>query len=247
MTAQRIHRWPANSPYPFHTAPRARGPVRHDTSMSSSPSRRLRVIVPALPNRQRDPRTGRPRPSRRGARSSSHTAWRPTSAPRPAAPTWPTGYTQPPSRSSPRSPSSACRKPSRPFRELSQPARAARDRAGRRTRREDTKCGGRLNRVPEPKTVPLQRHGSAAGRCGCSPPASTFTAESGAAALATLTSSDRSDERRGQRICVSVAFAGDFRGFPTLAQSGRRGSNPRPSAWEADALPTELRPRCGRF
>src|SRR5256886_6984481 len=25
--------------------------------------------------------------------------------------------------------------------------------------------------------------------------------------------------------------------------SGRRGSNPRPSAWEADALPTELRPR----
>jgi ubiquinone/menaquinone biosynthesis C-methylase UbiE len=28
-----------------------------------------------------------------------------------------------------------------------------------------------------------------------------------------------------------------------LAGSGRRGSNPRPSAWEADALPTELRPR----
>jgi hypothetical protein len=27
--------------------------------------------------------------------------------------------------------------------------------------------------------------------------------------------------------------------------SGRRGSNPRPSAWEADALPTELRPRSG--
>lgn len=25
--------------------------------------------------------------------------------------------------------------------------------------------------------------------------------------------------------------------------SGRRGSNPRPSAWEADALPTELLPR----
>ena len=28
-----------------------------------------------------------------------------------------------------------------------------------------------------------------------------------------------------------------------LAPSGRRVSNPRPSAWEADALPTELRPR----
>jgi hypothetical protein len=28
-----------------------------------------------------------------------------------------------------------------------------------------------------------------------------------------------------------------------LSVSGRRASNPRPSAWEADALPTELRPR----
>jgi hypothetical protein len=26
------------------------------------------------------------------------------------------------------------------------------------------------------------------------------------------------------------------------SQSGKRGSNPRPSAWEADALPTELLP-----
>ena len=26
--------------------------------------------------------------------------------------------------------------------------------------------------------------------------------------------------------------------------SGKRGSNPRPSAWEADALPTELLPHC---
>ena len=37
-----------------------------------------------------------------------------------------------------------------------------------------------------------------------------------------------------------------------LFESGRRGSNPRPSAWKADALPTELLPlkkspifRCG--
>lgn len=28
------------------------------------------------------------------------------------------------------------------------------------------------------------------------------------------------------------------------ALSGKRGSNPRPSAWEADALPTELFPQC---
>ena len=32
-----------------------------------------------------------------------------------------------------------------------------------------------------------------------------------------------------------------------LGQSGRRVSNPRPRAWEARALPTELRPRSGRF
>src|SRR6202012_5752259 len=29
-------------------------------------------------------------------------------------------------------------------------------------------------------------------------------------------------------------------------QSGRRASNPRPLAWEANALPTELRPRADR-
>ncbi len=34
--------------------------------------------------------------------------------------------------------------------------------------------------------------------------------------------------------------------FDKLRLSGRRGSNPRPSAWEADALPTELLPRSGR-
>ena len=30
---------------------------------------------------------------------------------------------------------------------------------------------------------------------------------------------------------------------PSFQRSGRRGSNPRPSAWEADALPTELLPQ----
>ncbi len=29
--------------------------------------------------------------------------------------------------------------------------------------------------------------------------------------------------------------------------SGKRGSNPRPSAWEADALPTELLPQLLNF
>src|SRR4029077_14201514 len=31
--------------------------------------------------------------------------------------------------------------------------------------------------------------------------------------------------------------------LPVSRSSGRRGSNPRPSAWKADALPTELHPR----
>ena len=30
---------------------------------------------------------------------------------------------------------------------------------------------------------------------------------------------------------------------PSLYMSGKRGSNPRPLAWEANALPTELLPR----
>src|SRR2546423_753026 len=42
---------------------------------------------------------------------------------------------------------------------------------------------------------------------------------------------------RRKSSCSGEAGA-DFR-----RESGRRGSNPRPSAWEADALPTELRPR----
>ena len=38
-------------------------------------------------------------------------------------------------------------------------------------------------------------------------------------------------------------FAGPCAASQSLAESGRRVSNPRPSAWEADALPTELRPQ----
>ncbi len=33
----------------------------------------------------------------------------------------------------------------------------------------------------------------------------------------------------------------------SFSMSGKRDSNPRPSAWEADALPTELLPHCFRF
>jgi len=37
---------------------------------------------------------------------------------------------------------------------------------------------------------------------------------------------------RPERPTPSRTFAGRFRCFPALAASGRRGSNPRPSAWE---------------
>ena len=43
------------------------------------------------------------------------------------------------------------------------------------------------------------------------------------------------------------SICGEFLRTPLRdGESGRRVSNPRPSAWEADALPTELRPRWGR-
>ena len=43
--------------------------------------------------------------------------------------------------------------------------------------------------------------------------------------------------------------ASEFSKSPRLSDgSGKRDSNPRPSAWEADALPTELFPQiCRRF
>ena len=43
---------------------------------------------------------------------------------------------------------------------------------------------------------------------------------------------------------ISAVTSSIRRNYLQIRQSGRRVSNPRPSAWEADALPTELRPRC---
>ena len=48
----------------------------------------------------------------------------------------------------------------------------------------------------------------------------------------------RARERTG--LAAAQSAAAEYAG---KSPSGRRGSNPRPSAWEADALPTELRPR----
>ena len=50
---------------------------------------------------------------------------------------------------------------------------------------------------------------------------------------------------RGSRVLVPQKKHKLFVRLCFLATwSGKRGSNPRPSAWEADALPTELLPRC---
>ena len=57
-----------------------------------------------------------------------------------------------------------------------------------------------------------------------------------------------SEEVRSQYICTDMSVANACAHwqkvyFIIYFLSGRRGSNPRPSAWEADALPTELLPR----
>ncbi len=57
-----------------------------------------------------------------------------------------------------------------------------------------------------------------------------------------------SEEVRSRYICTDMSVANACahwqKGyFIIYFLSGRRGSNPRPSAWEADALPTELLPR----
>src|SRR5262249_47296967 len=49
-----------------------------------------------------------------------------------------------------------------------------------------------------------------------------------------------SHRRVGRTRLSQARQSPDLRGFHV---SGGRGSNPRPSAWEADALPTELPPR----
>ncbi len=53
---------------------------------------------------------------------------------------------------------------------------------------------------------------------------------------------DRFHTRSHWSTCKHAGPVGRCR-FEGFRESGRRGSNPRPSAWEADALPTELRPR----
>ena len=45
--------------------------------------------------------------------------------------------------------------------------------------------------------------------------------------------------RRAKYQVITIAPSG------LLLLSGKRDSNPRPSAWEADALPTELFPQIG--
>ncbi len=48
------------------------------------------------------------------------------------------------------------------------------------------------------------------------------------------------------RPCRQHLGTGPPVGISARGQSGRRDSNPRPSPWQGDALPTELLPRCSR-
>ena len=65
--------------------------------------------------------------------------------------------------------------------------------------------------------------------------------------LSTPPAPERGVEGRGRRIPPSAKFKTTGRTFwlSLLSWSGKRDSNPRPSAWEADALPTELFPHYG--
>ena len=56
---------------------------------------------------------------------------------------------------------------------------------------------------------------------------------------------DRAQDAAEPLLAIADHAGGDSpeRARRALERSGRRASNPRPSAWEADALPTELRPR----
>ena len=71
---------------------------------------------------------------------------------------------------------------------------------------------------------------------------------------ASLVGRRRARQRPGPGAHPEREPSGTHRWYPgtqgicrAFATSGRRGSNPRPSAWEADALPTELRPRAAGF
>ena len=56
---------------------------------------------------------------------------------------------------------------------------------------------------------------------------------------------DGSFQRNVNKCRLPNKKRGKSKGFPLL-ESGRRGSNPRPSAWKANALSTELLPQiCG--
>ena len=132
--------------------------------------------------------------------------------------------------------------------------RRARDRCGggytRRRVRSRTRRGSRLRR---PACMPWSPAVSCAGiRCR---PGAVLTPETGRA-VRPLAPRSPGVARRCQAPLVAKLLPDGRYSRPTdnLTQqktphergflwSGRRGSNPRPSAWEADALPTELRPR----
>ena len=50
------------------------------------------------------------------------------------------------------------------------------------------------------------------------------------------------ESNRGTGFCRPLP---NHSAMPPRGQSGRRDSNPRPSPWQGDALPAELRPRLG--
>src|SRR5690242_4426444 len=83
------------------------------------------------------------------------------------------------------------------------------------------------------RPIRVLRGGSFPPQAAADPPATTTSTR------ATALAGTKPFSRRLETTAPWIGRAADR----LDTRSGRRGSNPRPSAWEADALPTELLPR----
>ena len=126
------------------------------------------------------------------------------------------------------------------------PVREARVLEPRHRKRASRSSSGSASRSERPGGAPLDTHGKpSSARLLRETRMESHRPDAGRAVPA---SSDR------RRVCPldtsQLAASGgicerELSAYPRLPPSGRRDSNPRHLAWEASALPTELRPRWG--
>src|SRR5262249_12824813 len=92
-----------------------------------------------------------------------------------------------------------------------------------------------------PLVIAIERSPHQAARARCSSASRAFRPRTASAATGYQTGNPSPTREGPPRGGPKLALV------PAFFWSGKRGSNPRPSAWEADALPTELFPlgTCG--